>query len=194
MFTECFREVSRTGASSVWDDVAVQAVCWVRLKRDWGWLGQGVRFLHFVMCNKVRDQQSKQDEAEMWLKCGMHSTIAQHCSPPPSLLSFTFSLFFPLSCPTHRYQSFRNIPSRVLFLSPIIHSHLSPSTPSPSSSPESAHSSTADSCGYPTPVCLRVVHTDPGPIPIYRNEVNGRWSKGRSESGRNGRISLHSKS
>ena len=29
----------------------------------------------------------------------------------------------------------------------------------------SAHSRTALNCGYPTPVCRRVVQTDPGPIP-----------------------------
>lgn len=31
----------------------------------------------------------------------------------------------------------------------------------------SAHSMTADSCGYPTPVLMRVVHTDPGPMPTW---------------------------
>jgi len=30
---------------------------------------------------------------------------------------------------------------------------------------ESAHSMTAESCGYPTPVCFLVVQTLPGPIP-----------------------------
>ena len=32
---------------------------------------------------------------------------------------------------------------------------------------ESAHSMTAESCGYPTPVIFLVVHAEPGPIPIF---------------------------
>jgi hypothetical protein len=35
MFTECFREIPRAGTSTVRDDVAVEAVCWDRSKRDW---------------------------------------------------------------------------------------------------------------------------------------------------------------
>ena len=31
----------------------------------------------------------------------------------------------------------------------------------------SAHSRTAESCGYPTPVFFLVVHTEPGPIPTW---------------------------
>ena len=31
----------------------------------------------------------------------------------------------------------------------------------------SPHSITAESCGYPTPVCSLVVHTDPGQIPTF---------------------------
>lgn len=36
---------------------------------------------------------------------------------------------------------------------------------------ESAHSITALSCGYPTPVLIRVVHTDPGTHSVQRSHL-----------------------
>ena len=41
----------------------------------------------------------------------------------------------------------------------------------PSPCAASAHSITAESCGYPTPVCLRVVQTEPGPMPTWQSQA-----------------------
>ena len=38
----------------------------------------------------------------------------------------------------------------------------------PSSRAATEHSSTAENCGRPTPVCMRVVHMAPGPTPTFR--------------------------